>query len=86
MTLDDLKYFTRDELRCSHTGDEGMDVQFMQFIEELREELGAFLAFYEATRFGGAPEAAALERWRRGHRALTRRVARALRAEARRPR
>ena len=32
---------------------------------ELREELGAFLAFYEATRFGGAPEAAALERWRR---------------------
>ena len=40
MTLDDLKYFTRDELKCSYTGDEGMDVQFMQVVEEMREELG----------------------------------------------
>ena len=39
-SLDDLKYFTRKELACQHCGKEGMDPQFMGFVEELREELG----------------------------------------------
>lgn len=40
MTLDDLKYFSREELACQCCGAEGMDPQFMGFVEELREELG----------------------------------------------
>lgn len=39
-SLDDLQYFTRKELACQHCGKEGMDVEFMAVVEELREELG----------------------------------------------
>tara|TARA_R100000781_G_scaffold98818_1_gene62399 strand:+ start:223 stop:588 length:366 start_codon:yes stop_codon:yes gene_type:complete len=35
-----MKYFTEDELKCSHCGESGMDATFMKRIEALREELG----------------------------------------------
>ena len=34
------KYFTTDELKCQHCGEEGMDAGFMIKIETLREALG----------------------------------------------
>ena len=40
MSLDDLKYFSREELKCQATGDEGMDVEFMLIIDKMRDELG----------------------------------------------
>jgi len=35
-----MKYFTEDELKCSHCGEQGMNDDFMQKVEQLREELG----------------------------------------------
>jgi len=35
-----MKYFTEDELKCSHCGKSGMDSNFMARIEALREQLG----------------------------------------------
>ena len=35
-----MKYFTEDELKCSHCGKSGMDPNFMARIEALREQLG----------------------------------------------
>ena len=34
------KYFTADELKCQHCGEEGIDGYFMAKIDNLREELG----------------------------------------------
>ena len=39
-TLDDLEYFSREELKCQHSGEDGMDVEFMQLIDKMRGELG----------------------------------------------
>ena len=39
-TLDDLRYFSRDELKCQHSGTEGMDVDFMELIDTMRDKLG----------------------------------------------
>ena len=35
-----MKYFTEEELVCSHCGESGMDSNFMKRIDALREELG----------------------------------------------
>ena len=35
-----MKYFTEDELKCTHCGKSGMDKDFMVRIEALREQLG----------------------------------------------
>ncbi len=35
-----MKYFTEDELKCTHCGKSGMDKDFMIRIEALREQLG----------------------------------------------
>ena len=35
-----MKYFTEDELKCSHCGKSGMNEVFMEKIEVLREQLG----------------------------------------------
>ena len=35
-----MKYFTADELKCSHCGVTAIDEPFMEKIEALREELG----------------------------------------------
>jgi len=35
-----MKYFTEDELKCSHCGGSGMNESFMNKIEALREQLG----------------------------------------------
>jgi uncharacterized protein YcbK (DUF882 family) len=35
-----MKYFTSKELQCSHCGASGMDEEFMNKIETLREKLG----------------------------------------------
>lgn len=35
-----MKYFTKDELKCTHCGTEGINESFMNKIEILREELG----------------------------------------------
>ena len=35
-----MKYFTEDELKCTHCGKGGMDADFMVKIETLREQLG----------------------------------------------
>jgi zinc D-Ala-D-Ala carboxypeptidase len=35
-----MKYFTEDELKCSHCGSQGMKEDFMVKVEQLREELG----------------------------------------------
>ena len=35
-----FKYFTELELRCSHCNKEGIDTNFMEKIEALREQLG----------------------------------------------
>lgn len=35
-----MKYFTENELKCSHCGEQGMNDDFMQKVEKLREELG----------------------------------------------
>ena len=35
-----MKYFTEDELKCSHCGKSGMNESFMNKIEVLREQLG----------------------------------------------
>jgi zinc D-Ala-D-Ala carboxypeptidase len=34
------KYFTEDELKCSHTGECKMDKDFMKVLDEIREECG----------------------------------------------
>ena len=34
------KYFTDDELKCQHCGEEGIDEYFMAKVDNLREELG----------------------------------------------
>ena len=34
------KYFTEDELKCSHTGECKMDKEFMKVLDEIREECG----------------------------------------------
>lgn len=35
-----MKYFTEDELKCTHCGKSGMDADFMVKIETLRDQLG----------------------------------------------
>tara|TARA_R110000737_G_scaffold53448_1_gene75017 strand:- start:83 stop:451 length:369 start_codon:yes stop_codon:yes gene_type:complete len=35
-----MKYFTADELKCSHCGKSGMNETFMERIETLRHQLG----------------------------------------------
>jgi len=35
-----MKYFTEDELKCSHCGESRMNESFMNKIETLREQLG----------------------------------------------
>ena len=35
-----MRFFTEEELACSHCGEQGMDTQFVEVVEELREELG----------------------------------------------
>ena len=40
MSQTNMKYFTEDELKCSHCGKSGMDPNFMARIEALREQLG----------------------------------------------
>tara|TARA_R110000824_G_scaffold178540_1_gene358280 strand:- start:731 stop:1099 length:369 start_codon:yes stop_codon:yes gene_type:complete len=35
-----MKYFTEDELKCSHCGESRMNESFMNKIEALREQLG----------------------------------------------
>ncbi len=35
-----MKYFTEDELVCTHCGRSGMDETFMKRIDELRDQLG----------------------------------------------
>ena len=35
-----FKYFSTEELKCSHCGKQGIDEYFMQKVENLREELG----------------------------------------------
>jgi len=35
-----LRYFKEEKLRCTHCGEAGMDMEFMQKVDELRHELG----------------------------------------------
>jgi len=35
-----MKYFTEQELECQHCGERAIDPDFMDIIEDLREELG----------------------------------------------
>ena len=35
-----MRYFKEEKLRCTHCGDSGMDMEFMQKVDELRHELG----------------------------------------------
>ena len=35
-----MKYFTKEELTCSHCGASDIDAPFMEKVESLREELG----------------------------------------------
>jgi len=35
-----MKYFTEDELKCSHCGKSNIDENFMKKVEVLREQLG----------------------------------------------
>jgi zinc D-Ala-D-Ala carboxypeptidase len=35
-----VKYFTEDELKCQHCGEQGIDKIFMEKVDKLREELG----------------------------------------------
>jgi len=35
-----LRYFKEERLRCTHCGEAGMDMEFMQKVDELRHELG----------------------------------------------
>ena len=34
------KYFSMDELKCQHCGEQGMDEEFMTKVEALRHDLG----------------------------------------------
>ena len=38
--MSNWKYFTEDELKCKHTGIYGMDPEFMEILEKVREEVG----------------------------------------------
>ena len=38
--MSNWKYFTEDELKCKHTGIYGMDSEFMEILEKVREEVG----------------------------------------------
>lgn len=38
--MSNWKYFTENELKCSHTGECKMDEDFMKVLDEIREECG----------------------------------------------
>ena len=44
------KYFTEDELKCSHTGECAMDDEFMAMLDAIREECGFPFAVTSAYR------------------------------------
>ena len=44
------KYFTEDELKCSHTGECKMDKAFMKVLDEIREECGFAFVITSAYR------------------------------------
>jgi hypothetical protein len=38
-----MKYFTVDEFNCQHTGENQMDSEFMEKVDELRDRCGFLL-------------------------------------------
>ena len=55
------KYFTEDEMKCTHCGSYEMDHDFMQKLDQLREDMGFPLPINSAYRCSEHPIEAAKE-------------------------